>query len=58
MEQSTRSKDIKRVEKVVNATLLHFGSLKIQNNEDTIDESSLSMSSFGMSLVQPLFAGD
>ncbi|MCJ1458928.1 hypothetical protein MMC28_009304, partial [Mycoblastus sanguinarius] len=58
VEQSMRSKDSGRVQKVINATLLHFGSLGNQNNEDAMNESSLSTNSFEFSLIQSPFAGD
>ena len=47
MEQSARSKDSRRVRKVINATLLHFGS---QDNGDTTNEISLSTNTLQLSL--------
>ena len=58
VEQSWRSKDSGRVQKVVNATLLHFGSLESQNNGYAMDGSSISSNSFESSLMQSPFAGD
>lgn len=58
IDHSMRSKDSGRVQRVVNATLLHFGSLGDENNVDALNEFSLSASPFGMSLMQSPFAGD
>ncbi len=58
MEQSVRSKDSGRVQKVVNATLLYFEVLGSQNNGDVMHESILSTSGFDPSLMQSPFAGD
>lgn len=58
VEQSGRSKDSGRVQRVVNATLLHFGSLGNENNGNVMNESHLSASPFELSLMQSPFAGD
>ena len=55
VEQSLRSKDSGRVQKVVNATLLHFGG---QNNESIMQESSGSTDGFDFSLIQSLSGDD
>ena len=56
--QSARSKDSRRVQKVVNATLLHFGSLEGQNGEDAMEESNLSTNPYEISSTQSPFVGD
>lgn len=53
-----RSKDCGRAPKVVNATLLHFESLRSHDNEDAMNESIVSTNSFEWSLMQSLFAGE
>ncbi|KAL9135197.1 MAG: hypothetical protein Q9175_003617 [Cornicularia normoerica] len=42
----------------LNATLLHFGSLRSHENEDEMNESIVSTNSFEWSLMQSPFAGD
>ncbi len=58
MEQSVRSKDSGRVRRVVNATLLHFEVLGVQNNGDATSESIFSTNEYDLSLLQSPFAGD
>ena len=58
MEQSMRSKDSGRVQKIVNATLLHFGSLGNESNEGRVNESSLLTNTLEPSSMQLPFAGD
>ena len=58
MEQSTRSKDSGRVQKTVNATLLHFGSLGNESNEGSMNESDSLINTLEASSVQLPFAGD
>lgn len=48
----------RRVQKVVNATLLLFGILGVENNEGTMNESILSTNTFEVSTMQSAFAGD
>ena len=58
MEQSTRSKDSERVQKIVNSTLLHFGSLGNESNEGSMNESSFLTNTLEASSVQLPLAGD
>ena len=52
LERSVRNKDSAKVQRVINATLLHCGGFGNQNDEDTINGSDLSMVSFDSSLGQ------
>lgn len=58
MEQSTRSKDSGRVQKIVNATLLHFGSLGNESNEGSMNESNFLTNTLEASSVQLPLASD
>ena len=58
VEQSVRSKDSGRVEKAVNATLQHFRRLGSQNNEEAMNESTLSTNPPKSPLMLSPFAGD
>ena len=57
-EQSAGSKDSERVQKVVNATLLHFGCLEVQDGQDAMEESNLSTDPSDLSLMESPFIGD
>ena len=59
IEQSMRSKDSGRVQKIVNATLLHFESLGDESNEGSMNElSSFTRTLEPSSSMQVPFAGD
>ena len=58
VEQSVRSKDSRRVRKVVDATLLHFGSLQSRSKGDAMVQLGSSTDSFDLSLMQSQFYGD
>ena len=58
VEQSTRSKDSGRVQKVADATLLYFGSLERQSIGDAMAKPSSSTTSFDLSLTQSKSFGD
>ena len=59
IEQSMRSKDSGRVQKIVNATLLHFESLGDESNEGSMNDlSSLTRTFEPSSSMQVPFAGD
>ena len=57
-EQSVKSKDSRRVLNIVNATLLYFGGLERQNNEDAMENFGLSTDSLKFFQMQSPFAGD
>ena len=58
MEQSMRSKDSGRVQRIVNATLLRFGSLGNKSNEGSMNESSFLTNTLEPSSTQLPFAGN
>ena len=58
VEQSVRSKDSGRVQKIINATLLRFGNLENQNNTDAVNEHNAFPNSFEFSLQQSSFVGE
>ena len=58
VEQSGRNKDSGRVQKVVNATLQHFGLLESPSNEDPMNESNLPTDEFESSLTRSTFPSD
>ena len=59
IEQSMRSKDSGRVQKIVNATLLHFGNIGNESNEGSMHElSPLTNTLEPSSSMQVPFAGD
>ena len=58
VEQSGQSRESGRVQKVVNATLLHFANVGSQNNGFAVTEPGRITDSFGLSPMQSPFASD
>ena len=58
VEQSTRSKESGRVQKVVKATLLHYASLESHNHGAAVSEFGLVTSSLDLPPINWPFAGD